>query len=132
MNSRINFWINILEKIIFILFLLIPIPDPKVTLLNGMVLIVMILQLFPFSSLSFADFGTLIIGFLGILFLFNKRFYLSILGVLFLNFWFFYFLKLSDFSHSLLFLVPYIMFTVSSGAYIVSLLLRRSKKQSTT
>ena len=84
MNSRINFWINILEKIIFILFLLIPIPDPKVTLLNGMVLIVMILQLFPFSSLSFADFGTLIIGFLGILFLFNKRFYLSILGVLFL------------------------------------------------
>ena len=102
------------------------------TLLNGMVLIVMILQLFPFSSLSFADFGTLIIGFLGILFLFNKRFYLSILGVLFLNFWFFYFLKLSDFSHSLLFLVPYIMFTVSSGAYIVSLLLRRSKKQSTT
>jgi len=132
MNSRLNFWINILEKIIFILFLLIPIPDPKVTLLNGMVLIVMILQLFPFSSLSFAEFGTLIIGFLGILFLFNKGFYLSILGVLFLNFWFFYFLKLSDFSHSLLFLVPYIMFTVSSGAYIVSLLLRRSKKQSTT
>ena len=63
MNSRLNFWINILEKIIFILFLLIPIPDPKVTLLNGMVLIVMILQLFPFSSLSFAEFGTLIIGF---------------------------------------------------------------------